>query len=330
MTRTTVALQKPGESYTPAASLLAGLAAGDATLQVSYSPFRGFDPAPIAAALARYPYGCTEQLVSGAYPLLYAAEVSSDPKLRRGSPGLDNAVGRLIDRQSLDGSFGLWRVADGEADPWLGAYATDFLLDARKQGAAVPQDVIDRALSAMRQVSRPDGFASLGYMMNYPDYWMGSKERSKAATAMMRRRASAYALYVMAKGGQGDLPRLRWWHDVQMASEPSPLARAQIAAGLALMGDQARARSGFAQAEAALGYKEESDWYQSPLRDIAAMVALAYEAGEPDVAHRLQVRLENAVKDPDRLNTQEEARLLQAAHAMLRAPRARRGSQPKA
>ena len=52
------------------------------TMQVSYSPFRGFDPAPIAAALSRYPYGCTEQLVSAAYPLLYAAEVSTDPKLR--------------------------------------------------------------------------------------------------------------------------------------------------------------------------------------------------------------------------------------------------------
>ena len=319
VTRTATVLQKPGESFTPTADLLAGLAAGDATLEVSYSPFRGFDPAPIAAALRRYPYGCTEQLVSGAYPLLYAAEVSSDPKVRRGSPGLDQAIGRLVDRQSLDGAFGLWRVGDAEADPWLGAYVTDFLIDAKRVGAPVPQEVIDRALSAMRQVSRPEGFASVAYRMNYPDWWAGSKERSKAATAVLRRRASAYALYVMAKGGQGDLPRLRWWHDVQMKTEPSPLARAQVAAGLALMGDHARARSAFAQAEAALGYKEEADWYQSPLRDLAAVVALAYEAGEPGVAHRLQARLENAVRDPDALNTQEEARLLQAAHAMLRA-----------
>jgi uncharacterized protein YfaS (alpha-2-macroglobulin family) len=319
ITRTTLALQKPGESFTPTADLLAGLAAGDATLQVSYSPFRGFDPAPIAAALSRYPYGCTEQLVSGAYPLLYAAELSNDPKVRRGSPGLNQAIGRLVDRQSLDGSFGLWRVGDAEADPWLGAYATDFLIEARKQGAPVSQEVIDRALTAMRAVSRPDGYASIGYQMSYPEWWAGSKDRSKAATTALRRRASAYALYVMAKGGQGDLPRLRWWHDVQMKSEPSPLARAQVAAGLALMGDHARARSAFDQAVAALGYKEETDWYQSPLRDLAAIVALAYEAGEPDVARRLQTRLENTVRDPDSLNTQEEARLLQAAHAMLRA-----------
>jgi len=319
ITRTTIALQKPGETYTPAPDLLAGLAAGDASLQVSYSPFRGFDPGPIAAALARYPYGCTEQLVSGAFPLLYSAELAGDPKLRRASPGLAQAVGRLLDRQSLDGAFGLWRVGDAQADPWLGAYATDFLLEGRRQGVPVPQPAIDRALAAMRQISRPDGYASVAYRMDYPSYWAGSPESSKKATAQLRRRASAYALYVMAKGGQGDLARLRWWHDVQMKSEPSPLARAQVAAGLALMGDRARAASGFRQAVAALGYKEETDWYQSPLRDLAAVVSLAYEAGETGVARSLQARLSDAVKDPDALNTQEQARLLQAANYMLRA-----------
>jgi uncharacterized protein YfaS (alpha-2-macroglobulin family) len=319
VTRTTTALQKTGEAYTPPASLLAGLAAGDVTLQVSYSPFRGFDPGPIAVALSRYPYGCTEQTVSAAYPLLYAAEVSSDPKLRRTPVALAGAVGRLLDRQTLDGAFGLWRVGDGEAGPRLGAYATDFLIEAQRAGAPVPQEAIDRALSAMRQVSRPDGWASVSYRMEYPQWWAGSPEASKKATQAMRSRASAYALYVMAKGGRGDLARLRWWHDVQMKSEPSPLAKAQIGAGLALMGDHARARSALRQAIAALGYREEHDWYQSPLRDLAAIVALAYEAGEADIARGLQGRLENAVKDPDALNTQEEARLLQAAHAMLKA-----------
>lgn len=319
ITRTTIVLQKPGESFTPSPALLAGLAAGDASLQVSYSPFRGFDPAPIAAALARYPYGCTEQLVSGAYPLLYSAEVASDPKLRRGSPGLAQAVGRLLDRQSLDGAFGLWRVGDAQADPWLGAYTTDFLIEARRQGVTVPQPAIDRALAAMRQISRPDGYASISYRMEHPIYWAYTPEGSKKATAEMRRRASAYALYVMAKGGQGDLARLRWWHDVQMKSEPSPLARAHVAAGLALMGDRARAASSFRQAVAALGYREDTDWYQSPLRDVAAVIALAYEAGDTATARSLQGRLSDAVKDPDALNTQEQARLLQAAHFMLRA-----------
>ncbi|WP_370689785.1 alpha-2-macroglobulin [Phenylobacterium sp.] len=319
VTRTTVALQQPGAVFTPTPDLLAGLAAGDATLQVSYSPFRGFDPGPIAVSLLRYPYGCTEQLVSAAYPLLYAANVSQDPRARRSSAGLNAAVSRLLDRQTLDGAFGMWRAGDGEADAWLGAYATDFLIEAQKAGAPVPAAALDRALGAMRHISRPDGWANISYRLEYPRWWAGSPQASEVATATMRRRASAYALYVLAKGGRGDLGRLRWWHDVQMKTEASPLAKAHVGAGLALMGDKARARSSFRQAVRSLNYREESDWYQSPLRDLAAVIALAYEAGETEIARELQGRLENAVTDPEALNTQEQARLLQAANAMMAA-----------
>lgn len=317
--RTDIALQKPGEAYTPPAALLSGLAAGGVTLQVSYSPFKGFDPAAVALALSRYPYGCTEQLVSTAYPLLYAAEMSADPRARRSSAALADAVGRLLDRQSLDGAFGLWRVGDSEADAWLGAYATDFLVEAKAQGAPVPEAALDRALGAMRQISRPDGFAAVAYRLEYPKPWAGSEQASRDATRRMRSRASAYALYVLAKAGRGDLARLRWWHDVQMKSETSPIAKAQIGAGLALMGDRARARDSLVQAARSLGYRDEADWYQSPLRDLAAVIAYAYEAGEPGLARSLQGRLEGAVRDPDQLNTQEQARLLQAAHQMLKA-----------
>jgi uncharacterized protein YfaS (alpha-2-macroglobulin family) len=321
ITRTSLDLQRPGETFTPSADLMQGLAAGSVTLQVSYSPFQGFDPAAVALSLNRYPYGCTEQLVSTAYPLLYAAELSSDPRMRRSTSALDDAVGKLLDRESEDGSFGLWRVGDGEADAWLGAFATDFLVEAKAQGSPVPDEAYEHALSAMRQISRPEGFASVGYELEYPKGWAGSDDADKAATARMRSRASAYALYVLAKAGPGygDLARLRWWHDVQMKNEPSPIAKAQIGAGLAMMGDHARAHDSLVQAAQAIGYRDDADWYQSPLRDLAAVIAYAYEAGDVGVARSLQGRLNGVVRDPDSLNTQEQARLLQAAHEMLKA-----------
>ncbi|HTI68050.1 MAG TPA: alpha-2-macroglobulin family protein, partial [Caulobacteraceae bacterium] len=318
-TRATSELQKPGESYTPPASVLSGFAAGGVSLTVSYSPFRGFDPAPIAAALSRYPYGCSEQLVSTAFPLLYAPEVGGAPRLRAASATLAPTVAKLLDREALDGSFGLWRVGDNEADPWLGAYIVDFLLEARAKGAPVPEDALTRALAGMRLVSKPDGFASIGYRMNESFFPGADMKLRREANQRRRSRGAAYALYDLAKAGQGDLARLRWFHDVGFKTEPSPLARAQVGAGLAAMGDRVRAHDSFVQAVAALGYTDSSDWYQSPLRDLSGVIALAYEAGESDIARGLQGRLENTVKSPDELNTQEQGHLLKAAHAMLAA-----------
>ncbi len=319
VTRATTELQAPGTTFTPAGALMSGLTAGTVSMTVSYSPFRGFDSAPVAEALSRYPYGCTEQLVSAAYPLMYAREVSADPKLRVVPGQLVQAVSSILDRQALDGSFGLWRPGDGLADAWLGAYVTDFLLEAKALGAPVPDDAVARGLSAMRLLSKPSGFVSVGYVTEYPGWWTANPAATKVATARMRSRASAYALYVLAKGKAGDLARLRWFHDVQMKDEPSPLARAQVGAGLALMGDRARAHDSFLEAVKALGFREETDTYQSSLRDLAGVIALAYDAGEAGIARQLQGRLEGSVKDPDSLNTQEQARLLQAADRMLRA-----------
>jgi alpha-2-macroglobulin len=85
-----------------------------------------------------------------------------------------------------------------------------------------------------------------------------------------------------------------------------------------MMGDQARAASAIRQAAAAIGYKDDSDWYQSPVRDLAAVINYAYEAKQDALARQLQARLEGAMRDVDSLNTQEQARLLQAAYQMTR------------
>ena len=142
---------------------------------------------------------------------------------------------------------------------------------------------------------------------------------SDQLTKQMRSRASAYALYVLAKAHSGDIARLRWYHDVQFKDEQSPLARAQIAAGLAMMGDRARARLGFREAIDKLGYSDPNDWYQSPLRDLAGVIALAYESGNADIAQSLIGRLEAAVKTPEQMNTIEDAYVLRAASYMLKA-----------
>jgi uncharacterized protein YfaS (alpha-2-macroglobulin family) len=309
-----IAEQRPGQSYTVPADALSAFLPGDAQATISFSNLRGLDPGPLLDSLWRYPYGCTEQMASVGLPMLYleqiAAEVGRTERsgVRR---RVQEAVTAILDRQSQDGAFGLWRANDASASPWLGAYATDMLIRARAQGYAVPQAAVDTAMNAMRIIARPDSTASVGY--DFRVYiWPGTTDSEER----LRSRSAAYALYVMAKAGAGDIADLRYFHDARLNGEPSPLARAQIGAALAQFGDRARARNAFRMAEQALGYRNIGDWYQTPVRDLAGVLALAVEAGQDELVDRLTARLERQAPDPSRMTTQEQAFVLLAVHAL--------------
>lgn len=281
----------------------------------SFSSLAGLDPAPLLDALYRYPYGCSEQLTSVSMPLLYYNTLASeanrerDPRITR---RVQEAVTQLLDRQGPDGAFGLWSAGDGHASPWLGAYVTDFLSRAQRQGYAVPRQPMQQAYAALRRVARLNDFGGVNY--EFEVYrWPGSND----TTELMRSRSAAYALYVLAKAGEADIGQVRYFHDARLGDEPSPLARAQIGAALAHLGDRARSRNAFRMAEQALGYRNVGDWYQTPLRDLAGVLALAAEAGETELVDRLRRRLERDAPDADQLMTQEQAHLLMAANALM-------------
>ncbi len=322
ITTTETVLQRPGETYALPKDALAGLVASTASLGVSYSPLRGVDPAPLLDALWRYPYGCTEQLVSTAFPLLFVDDLGA--VLRRDKalelrPRVQDAINKLLDRQGPDGAFGLWHSADGYASPWLGAYVTDFLMRAKAKGYAVPDAALAQSYDAMTQISRVERSANLGYTMALHYGWS-----TQDTTERLRSRAAAYALYVLARAGEADLGEVRYFHDAVLAKEPSPLAKAQVAAALLALGDRARSTSAFDAAEQAIGYTNDGDYYQTPLRDVAGMLALAAEAGETGRVERLGTRLESLMKSADELQTQEKAELLFAASALLKSAGAAR------
>lgn len=309
-----VTQQRPTRAYTVPADALNAFLPGDSQAVISFSNLRGLDPGPLLDSLWRYPYGCTEQMASVAMPMLYLEELAAEmgraerAGVRR---RVQEAVTSILDRQGQDGAFGLWRANDNYASPWLGAYAADMLIRARAQGYAVPQAALDKAMNAMRIIARPDSIASVGYDFGV-HIWPGTTDSED----LLRSRAAAYALYVMAKAGAGDVADLRYFHDVRLAGEPSPLARAQIGAALAQFGDRARARNAFRMAEQALGYRNIGDWYQTPVRDLAGVTALAVEAGQDELVGRLTARLERQAPDPGRMTTQEQAFMLLAVNAL--------------
>ncbi len=320
VTRVSQTRMQPGETFTPSPGLFEGLVPGTGSALVSYSALP-VDAASLYASLARYPYGCTEQTISRALPLLYseqlvalsadtggdAPEAAEDSARRE----VQETVTRVLNRQSADGAFGLWREGDGHASPWIGAYTTDFLVRARAAGHAVPETALERAYGALGNVATGDAWRVYGYDTDAHE----SRYHSDTQARLMRR-SSAYAHYVLARAGEGDLSRLRYLHDRGLEDIESPLARAHVAAGLAHMGDRARAASAFDAAVAALGYENSGDYYQTPLRDLAGVLALAAETGFETVTADLAERLSRDIPDPTALSTQEKAFLLLAVDAL--------------
>lgn len=314
-TRATTQMLRPGETLTVSRDLLASYIPGSVDVAVGFSPVP-IDPATLYASLDRYPYGCTEQITSRAVPLLYSEQLVAMGA--RGSRDnardkVQTAVSTILNRQGADGAFGLWREGDGYATPWLGAYATDFIYRAKQAGYAVPDEALTRAYGALRSVASGDAWRVYGYDTNVYEGQYSSDTQQQ-----MMYRSSAYALYVLAKAGQADISRLRYLHDRELGSIASPLARAHIGAGLAYLGDRARAASAFKSAESALGYRNDGDYYQTPLRDLAGMLALAAEADLDDVVARLADRISKDVPTASSLTTQEKSYLLQAVNALTK------------
>jgi uncharacterized protein YfaS (alpha-2-macroglobulin family) len=250
-----------------------------------------YDVAGIVQSLVDYPLSCLEQSSSRGFPLAMLPDgpVAGDQRLER----LQAAVASVLDKQRYDGGFGLWS-ASGEAEAWLSAYATEFLWRAQKAGVAVPSGPLRDALKFAADAT-------------------DQEDRSPAALA-----ARAYNLYVLALAGQPRAGANRLLAE-DLGKLPTPLARAQVAAALALSNDRPRAEAAFT---AALASADRRDWdidRGSALRDQAAIVVLLKESGLlPDRLASLLAALPGADLKPEMLSTQEQSWAVAAAAALGR------------
>lgn len=292
----------PGNTFTFDDNVFAGFAPGSASATLAAGPIARLDAPGLLKALDRYPYGCTEQVTSRAMPLLYLDEVARAMGLSQRdtlSTRIDQAVERVLTNQAPNGAFGLWSASSG--DFWLDAYVTDFLSRARARGFDVPDIAFRSALDNLRN------------RVNYaPDFDDGGEE-------------IAYALYVLAREGAAAIGDLRYYADVKSENFATPLAAAQLGAALAAYGDPTRADRMFAVAARRVAAELRSPaegqlWradYGTRLRDRAAVLTLAVEAGSTAVDRQLLLDSIAPVGDARSLSTQEQVWSLLAAHAML-------------
>ncbi len=284
-----------GETFTFDRNVFAGLRPGTGHATLTAGPLARFDVPGLLRQLDRYPYGCTEQITSGALPLLYLSSVAQDAGL--GAPAriddkIEQAIARVLARQTSSGAFGLWRAQSGEF--WLDAYVSDFLSRARAQGHNVPDLAFSLAMDNLRN--------RVSYA---PDFEKGGED-------------IAYALLVLAREGAASMGDLRYYADTKAQDFGTPLAAAQLGAALAAYGDPLRADAMFRRAGAMLaGQTETLGWradFGTALRDAAAVLKLSNEAGSTAVASADLVSM--IQRDQRRLSTQEAAQVVLVAHAL--------------
>jgi hypothetical protein len=302
LARRTVKPLAKGESLTLSSDMFADLVPGTGGVSISVGSSTALDAASLLAALDRYPYRCSEQITSRALPLLYVSELATVAHVAldtKTDERIRTAVESLLTRQDSNGSFGLWSV--GGDDLWLNAYVTDFLTRAREQKFAIPDTAFKLALDRLRN-SVTD--------LSDPGKNGGSD--------------LAYALYVLARNGLAPIGDLRYLADAKIDALTTPIAKAQIAAALALMGDRARAEKAYAAALAAFAPAVHSDPlgrddYGSTLRDAAAVLTLAAEGGASSATVQAAVqRVDDARATLRPTSTQEDAWMLLAASAMAK------------
>ncbi|AEG00857.1 alpha-2-macroglobulin family protein [Methylomonas methanica] len=152
----------------------------------------------IVEFLKNYPYGCTEQIASQAFP---AAVLGANPELGLSAKDvqtqLERSIRTLQTRQKHDGSFGYWTAAD-EGMPFYSMYATHMLLEAKDRSHNVPEAMLQRALA-------------------YADEFAQSRQYTPD-----QHDAKAYAFYLLARNGQNVAERLRAFEaDLQSQSKSS-------------------------------------------------------------------------------------------------------------
>ncbi|MDR0339625.1 MAG: hypothetical protein LBH65_05040, partial [Desulfovibrio sp.] len=228
---------------------------------------------PSLAFLREYPYGCLEQTVSGAWPLLALPEIakalypgSAEAAAANAATALTGAVSRTLSMQTPSGGFGAW-PGYTQADAWKSAYATFFLVEA-KDRVAIPASSLKQALDYMR------------LLLAAPARSIGGERHAYSV--------KAFAAFVLTKAGEAPLGWLQ--HLSEQEDKMAPSGRLFVAGAKAIQAGNAEAlKALLAAMKDGLYSDNDKDAYatlESSIRNKSLLLYFWSEVapGDPDCA----------------------------------------------
>jgi hypothetical protein len=241
--------------------------------------------------LLGYPYGCAEQTVSRAFPLIRFGDM-----VKALAPGLldktdpaalvQAAIGRLCSMQAGDG-VAMWPGGDAP-DAYVSIYAAHFLASAKQAGFHVPDFLLNQLLDFIRGETRPN---------------------RRAKTPELFR--ASYACYVLALAGRADRGAMDYLRAGLGADAPRSV-KILLAGSYALAGET----KVFQEMLTALApldtpadtQTQDRENLGSPLRDAALILAaLIRTAPDDPMVPELAAKVASMLEARPAYSTQENA-----------------------
>ena len=251
--------------------------------------------------LIQYPYGCSEQIISKAFPQLAFAEISkfietnsTNEEMTNAKINVISAIEKIQSMQLPDGGVSTW-LGGSESNWWNSIYAAHFLYESKKMGYAVSQRVRERLNSYMTEkLSNAPVTSTVKYDNNM-----------KPVTVQSVPREVIYSLFVLALNGKPDFGMMNYYKSkLELLTSD---AKYMLAATYKLAGDNNNFYSTLPnnfQSTSVRMYVNES--YATPTRDLGISL---YTLINADPTNRqipeMTKMLSEALKREKRLSTQE-------------------------
>ncbi|HXP50238.1 MAG TPA: alpha-2-macroglobulin family protein, partial [Bacteroidia bacterium] len=208
-------------------------AASDATkgyIMISKSPLAQFNKH--LGDLLNYPYGCMEQTVSTAFPVLYYSALvkalGQKDNNQKYNPNyiVTEAIKKIYASQEYDGGLAYWPgMGDMYESWWCSAYGLHFLLEAKKTGYDVDNTVITNLVQYLQNQVNTKKTETYYYYDN----------AGVLHQKLISPEEIFYSLYVLAISGHPNIPTMNYFK-----SSPNLMtldSRYMLAAAYALSGD---------------------------------------------------------------------------------------------
>lgn len=177
---------------------------GTKTTLLTISKFPAIQFAKQLKYLVGYPYGCVEQTVSKLFPQLYfedMAKLVAPQFFRTNNPVyfVKEGIKKLESMQLYDGALSYW-PGENYSNWWGSVYAAHFLIEAKKAGFDVSENVLGGLLNYLSKKAREKG------TYEYYNYNNNSRSSIKIANKEI-----IYSLYVLALAGKADVSTMNYY-----------------------------------------------------------------------------------------------------------------------